>query len=150
MVGALRLIFCIFLTSAFNSAWADYCFTSKKSNGVLPSPICFKEIRSTKTTNGAQAIYLKNQYIDDLFLVKDISETGAGYFTMRIQGDFINYNEKCGLNISSKFDFNFVVDSNRNYKTAPQNTLKIKYTYTPNNCTTRSDSGTELFYPVEN
>jgi hypothetical protein len=144
MFRTFRFLFCIFLTSSFNSAWADFCFDNTNQNGVMAKQICFKEIRILKAGTPDHKLYLKSRDIDEIYAIKKIESAQNGY-VLSVNGDYINYSENCGLTVLSQFDFRFFVNSQYQYVHDKNTLLDVKYKYTPNNCTVKEKAGTEKF-----
>lgn len=147
MLRAWRFIFCIFLTSSFNSAWADVCFDNTNPNGILAKQICFKDVRILNWGTPDHKVYLKNSDIDDIYPIQKVTPAANG-FLISVKGDYINYSENCGLTIFSQFDFRFIVNVKSEYQ-HKNAALDIKYTYTPNNCQVKVKAGAEKFIAKE-
>lgn len=144
MFRTLRFLFCIFLTSSFNSAWADFCFDNTNQNGIMAKQICFKEIRILKAGTPSNKLYLKSGDIDEVYPIKKI-ETAENGYVLSVNGDYINYSENCGLTVLSQFDFRLFVNSSYQYVHDRNTLLDVKYKYTPNSCTVKEKAGTEKF-----
>lgn len=146
MLRALRLIFCIFLTSSFNSAWADFCFDNTNQNGVMAKQICFNDIHVLKWGMPDRKVYLKNADVDEVYAIQKV-DPGANGFMVSVKGDYLNYSENCGLTILSQFNFRFLVNAQNEYVHGNNSVLEIQYKYTPNNCQVKVKVGSEKFVP---
>jgi hypothetical protein len=147
MFRTFQFLICIFLTSSFNSAWADFCFNNTNQNGVMAKQICFKEIRVLKADTPDHTLYLKSRDIDEIYPIKKIEAAADGY-VVSVNGDYINYSENCGLTVLSQFNFRFFVSSQFQYVHDKNTVLDVKYKYTPNNCTVKEKAGTEKFIAI--
>lgn len=146
MFRGVGLILCVFLTSAFNSAWADYCFENTNPTGVMSRFICFKEISILNLGSGQQKLRLLTKDIDETYAIQKWEVASAG-FLMSSKGDYINYAENCGLTLLSQFEMRAQFTSKGKYIHDSGNTLIIKYKYTNDRCTQPSISGTEHYTP---
>ncbi len=144
MFRSLRIILCVFLTSAFNSAWADYCFENINSVGVMARFICFKEINILNFKTSKQKLHLRTSEIDDVYDIQKL-ETSALGLKLTSKGDYINYAQNCGLTFLSQYDFKATFTAQGVYVHDMSNTLLIKYKYTPNNCVQSPVGGSEHF-----
>ena len=146
MFRSLSLIICVFLTSAFNSAWADYCFDNATQTGVMARAICFKDIKILNFGTAKQKLYLKSADLDEAFAIQKWEKSNLG-FTLSAQGEYLNYVENCGIEILSNYQLKAVFNQNGQYIHDNSNSLVITYKYTPNRCQTPSVNGTENFVP---
>ena len=144
MFRSLRLILCVFLTSAFNSAWADYCFENTNTSGVMARFICFKEINILNFKTPKQKLHFRTSEIDQSYDILKLIPSAAG-LVLTAKGDYINYAKDCGLTFLSQYDFKAKFTSQGVYVHDMNNALIIKYKYTPNNCAQAAVSGIEHF-----
>ena len=77
MFRCLRLILCVFLTSSFNSAWADYCFENTSPVGVMSRFVCFKEISILNFGKSGQQLHLVTKDIDEMYPIQKLEKTNA-------------------------------------------------------------------------
>ncbi len=146
MFRSVRLILCVFLTSAFNSAWADYCFDNANQNGVMARTICFKDITILNFGSAKQKLYLRSADVDEAFSIQKWDKSNSG-FLLSAQGEYLNYVENCGIEIFSNYQLKAIFNPQGQYVHDKSNSLIITYKYTPNRCQTPSGNGTEHFIP---
>lgn len=144
MLRSIFLFTCVFLTSSFNSAWADYCFQNANAKQVLPPLLCFQEIKILNFGKSTQRLYIRNDDIDQAYPIKSITNSGYNHMLVS-EGDFVNYTEKCGLTLLSTFVLKATFNYNGDYVHSKTNAVTIKFQHSPNNCDHELVSGSEMY-----
>lgn len=146
MFKCIKIGFCVFLSSAFNSAWAEYCFENKSTTQIMPQSVCFQDISVSNWETRSQKLHLSTNDIDDFYSIQKVEKTTSGYL-LHVNGDYLNYLEMCGVTLLSRFELRINFTPQGEYVHAKNNSLVIKYKYTANNCERSTASGTESFTP---